>query len=150
MIERYRHVIYREIQASWGIDMKAIHTILHDHLNVRKLCSRWIPHNLTEAREKQAPVTQNVKPLIFLSSKNVELMAHCLYSPDLSPNDFFLLPNIKHKMRGERFVSPEAAVEAFRTLVSEITASEWKKCFENWFEHMQKCIDLKGEYFEKQ
>ncbi|KYN35096.1 hypothetical protein ALC56_10566 [Trachymyrmex septentrionalis] len=35
--------------------MKAIHTILHDHLSVRKLCSRWIPHNLTEA-QKQARV----------------------------------------------------------------------------------------------
>ena len=35
--------------------MKAIHTILHDHLSVRKLCSRWIPHNLTEAH-KQARV----------------------------------------------------------------------------------------------
>ncbi|EZA54943.1 Histone-lysine N-methyltransferase SETMAR [Ooceraea biroi] len=77
-------------------------------------------------------------------------MTHCPYSPDLSPNDFFLFPNIKYKMRGERFVSPETAVEAFRTLFSEVTASEWKKCFENWFERMQKCIDLKGEYFEKQ
>ncbi|EGI59618.1 FLJ37770-like protein, partial [Acromyrmex echinatior] len=49
MIERDRHITYCEIQASLGIDMKAIHTILHDHLSVRKLCSRWILHNLTEA-----------------------------------------------------------------------------------------------------
>ena len=33
MIERDRHITYREIQASLGIDMKAIHTILHDHLS---------------------------------------------------------------------------------------------------------------------
>ena len=85
----------------------------------------------------------------FLSSKNVELMTHCPYASDLS-NDFFLFPNIKKKMHGERFESPEAAVETFRTLISEVTASEWKKCFENWFERMQKYIDLKGEYFEKQ
>ena len=43
MIERDRHITYSEIQASLGIDIKAIHTILHDHLSVRKLCSRWIP-----------------------------------------------------------------------------------------------------------
>ena len=55
MIERDRHITYREIQASLGIDMKVIHTILHDHLSVRKLCSRWILHNLTEA-QKQARV----------------------------------------------------------------------------------------------
>lgn len=40
-------------------------------------------------------------------------------------------------MRGKRFVS-------------EIKASELKKYFRNWFEHMQKCIDLKRKYFEKQ
>ena len=49
MIERDRHITYREIQASLGIDMKAIYTILYDHLSVRKLCSRWIPHNLIKA-----------------------------------------------------------------------------------------------------
>ena len=48
-------------------------------------------------------------------------MTHCPYSLD-SPNDFFLFPNIKKKMRGERFESPEAAIETFRTLISEITA----------------------------
>ena len=53
MIERDWHITYREIQASLGIDMKAIHTILHDHLSVRKLSySRWIPHNLTEAQKQ--------------------------------------------------------------------------------------------------
>ena len=55
MIERDRHITYREIQAPLGIDMKTIHTIFHDHLSVRKLCSRWILHNFTEA-QKQARV----------------------------------------------------------------------------------------------
>ncbi|KYN35414.1 hypothetical protein ALC56_10249 [Trachymyrmex septentrionalis] len=59
----------------------------------------------------------------FLSSNNPELMTHCPYSPDLSPNDFFLFPNIKNKMRGERFESPEAAVETFHTLIF-VTALE--------------------------
>ncbi|KYN39233.1 hypothetical protein ALC56_06366 [Trachymyrmex septentrionalis] len=54
------------------------------------------------------------------------------------------------KLGGERFESPEATDETFRILISEVTVLEWKKCFENWFELMQKCIDLKGEYFEKQ
>lgn len=86
----------------------------------------------------------------YLKEKNIELMSHCPYSPDLSPNDFFLFPNVKQKMRGQRFSSPEEAVEAFKMHVSEIPTSEWKKCFENWFKRMQMCINLKGEYFEKQ
>ena len=32
----------------------------------------------------------------------------------------------------------------------KINQSEWQKCFDNWFKRIQKCIDLNGEYFEKQ
>ena len=28
--------------------------------------------------------------------------------------------------------------------------AEWKKCSDTWFERMQRCIDNKGEYFEKE
>lgn len=77
-------------------------------------------------------------------------MSHCPYSPDLSPNDFFLFPNVKQKMREQRFSSPEEAVEAYKMHVSEIPTSEWKKMFRKLVKRMQMCIDLKGEYFEKQ
>ncbi|CAH1989423.1 unnamed protein product [Acanthoscelides obtectus] len=50
-------------------------------------------------------------------------------TPELSPNDFFTFPKIKNRLRGQWFQN---------------------KCFENWFERMQMCINLRGEYFEKQ
>ena len=53
-------------------------------------------------------------------------------------------------MRGQRFLTPEEAVDAFRMHVLEISQSEWQKRFDNWFKHMQKCLDLNGEYFQKQ
>ena len=53
-------------------------------------------------------------------------------------------------MRGQRFSTPEEEVDAFRKLVLEIPQSEWQKSFDNWFKRMQKCLDLNGEYFEKQ
>ena len=85
----------------------------------------------------------------LLTGQNVELMGHPPYSPDLAPNDFSLFPHIKKKMRGQRFSSPEDAVEAFKNHVLEVSQSEWKKCFDKWFEHMQKCINHAGEHFEK-
>ncbi|XP_025152513.1 histone-lysine N-methyltransferase SETMAR-like [Harpegnathos saltator] len=86
----------------------------------------------------------------FLRTEKVELMGYPPYSPDLAPNDFFLFPQIKNKLRGQHFSTPEEAVDAFKMHVLEVPQSEWKKCFENWFKRMQKCIDLHGEYFEKQ
>ena len=86
----------------------------------------------------------------FLSTQNVDLMSHPRYSLDLAPNNYFLFPNIKNKLRGQRFSTPEEVVAAFKMHVLEIPQSEWLKCCDNWFKRMQKCINLHGEYFEKQ
>ncbi|CAH1990549.1 unnamed protein product [Acanthoscelides obtectus] len=86
----------------------------------------------------------------YLMEENVELLEHPPYSPDLSPNDFFTFPKIKNRLRGQRFQSPEEAVEAFKNVVLHLPAIEWNKCFDNWFERMQMCINIRGEYFEKQ
>ncbi|CAH2003236.1 unnamed protein product [Acanthoscelides obtectus] len=86
----------------------------------------------------------------YLTEENVELLDHLPYSPDLSRNDFFTFPKIKNRLRGQRFQSPEEAVDAFKNAVLDLPANKWNKCFENWFERMQMCINLRGEYFEKQ
>ncbi|GFU40787.1 putative mariner transposase [Nephila pilipes] len=52
LIKQDRHVTYREIEASLDISMTSINKILHEHLSVKKICSRWIPHNLTNAQKK--------------------------------------------------------------------------------------------------
>ena len=85
-----------------------------------------------------------------MSTQNIDLLSHSPYSPDLAPNDFFLFPNVKNKMRDQSFSTPEEAVDERGIHVLEIPRSEWQKCFDNWFKGMQKCMDLNGEYFEKQ
>ena len=52
----------------------------------------------------------------YLKEENIELMSHCPYSPDLSPNDFVLFANVKQKMRGQRLSSPQEAVESLQNL----------------------------------
>lgn len=270
LINQDRHVTYQEIQSSLGISPTSVHSILHEHLVVKKVCSRWIPHNLTMAQKaarvnwckemlkkfhsgtskdvykivtgdeswiysydpetkqqstvwvfqdeanptKVARARSTAKQMVacffaktghvatislvdrktvnadwytticlpevfdelwrssrkrriilhhdnasshtanatieFLRTQSVELMGHPPYSPDLAPNDFFLFPTIKKKLRGQRFPTPEDAVDAFKNHVLEVPQSEWLNCFENWFKRMKKCIDLNGEYFEKQ
>ncbi|CAH1958267.1 unnamed protein product [Acanthoscelides obtectus] len=86
----------------------------------------------------------------YLTEEHVELLDHPPYSPDLSPNDLFTFPNIKNRLPGQRFQSPEEAADAFKNAVLDVPANEWDKCFKNWFERMQMCINLREEYFEKQ
>ncbi|CAH1977550.1 unnamed protein product [Acanthoscelides obtectus] len=73
----------------------------------------------------------------YLTEENMELLDHPPYSPDLSPNDFFSFPKIKYRLRGQRFQSPEGAVDAFKNAVLDLPANEWNMCFENWFERIQ-------------
>lgn len=86
----------------------------------------------------------------YLKQEKVEILDHPPYSPDLSPNDFFTFPKIKKSLRGQRFQSGEEAVDAFKSAILNTPTLEWNKCYNNWFERMEKCIKLRGEYFEKQ
>jgi len=132
----------RTVNAKWYITICLPEVIDEIRKNNRK--RRIILHH-DNASSHKATQTND-----YLKEKKIELMNHCPYSPDLSPNDFFLFPFVKNKMRGQRFTAPEEAVEAFKKHVFEIATSEWNKCFDDWFIRMQKCIILQGEYFEKQ
>ena len=51
LILQDRNVTYREIETTLGISGTSIHSILHEHLTVKKICSRWMPHNLSIAQK---------------------------------------------------------------------------------------------------
>ena len=52
MILQDRHVTYREIETTLGISGTRMHSILHEQLTVTKICSGWIPHNLSIAQKR--------------------------------------------------------------------------------------------------
>ena len=49
-----RHVTYREIETTLGISGASRHSILHEHLTAKNICSYWIPHNLSIAQKNQS------------------------------------------------------------------------------------------------
>ena len=78
-----------------------------------------------------------------------ELLPHPPYSPDLTPCDFFLFPNLKKSLAGQKFESNEeviAATEAyFADLQKTYFSDGLKKLEHRWI----KCIELKEDYVEK-
>ncbi|GLG99328.1 Mariner Mos1 transposase [Gryllus bimaculatus] len=48
MLDEDRRVTYKRIENTLYLNAPAIHSILHDHLQVKKLCCLWVPHTLTE------------------------------------------------------------------------------------------------------
>ena len=54
LVEEDRRISLRAIQALTSLNLKTIHDIMHDHLDMRKRKSRWVPHFLTpENRQKR-------------------------------------------------------------------------------------------------
>ena len=45
-------VTYEVMQENVGIGLTALTKILHNHLEVRKVAARWVPHCLTEAEKE--------------------------------------------------------------------------------------------------
>ena len=73
LILQNHHGTYREIETILGISGTSIHSILHQHFTVKKICSRWIPHNLSIAQKIQSIRVAKVLQQL------VQTMQKCIY-----------------------------------------------------------------------
>ena len=78
-----RHVTYCEIEATLGISLTSIYKILHEHLAVKNICSRWIPHNLTETQKDASRLAQTN------AQEMSKRMQTCIQGAFQNKRDFF-------------------------------------------------------------
>ncbi|GBP06009.1 Histone-lysine N-methyltransferase SETMAR [Eumeta japonica] len=99
-------------QQKWFVPFE----VVHDHLfaevfeEIRKnnRQRRIILHHDNASCHTSTETTR------FLEGQKIKLTGHPPYGPDLAPNDFYLLPSVKNKLRGQRFSNREEAVDAFK------------------------------------
>ncbi|CAF1261575.1 unnamed protein product [Adineta ricciae] len=53
LIEENPHISIRYLAFELGVSYGAICGIIHDELKLKKLCARWVPHELNEQCKKQ-------------------------------------------------------------------------------------------------
>ena len=82
----------------------------------------------------------------FLASEKVKVLNHPPYSPDLSPCDFFLFPRLKKMLSGN--TSRSFLGSAIYQCLQQIPKEDNLTAFRNWVKRLQKCVSVKGEYFE--
>jgi len=83
----------------------------------------------------------------FLATKQIILLEHPAYSPDLAPSDFFLFPKIKEILKGRHFDIGDIRSNTMAALKA-IPQNEIQNCFEGWTRCWHRCIASQGEYFE--
>ena len=74
----------------------------------------------------------------------VKTVPHPSYSPELSPWDFCLFP----KLRGCRYETIEEMKGAVTKVIDTLTQEDFDGAFQKLLERYNKCIALRGDYFE--
>lgn len=102
----------------------------------------WLLH------QDNAPAHNALSIRQFLAERNIAVLDHPPYSPDLAPCDFFLFPKLKGVIKGVHFPDVEAIKKAVTTELKRIPEESFQECIEAWQNRMTKCVRLKGDYFE--
>ena len=84
----------------------------------------------------------------FLASEKVKVLNHPPYSPDLSPFDVFLFPRLKKMLSGNKYTSRSSLGSAVYQCLQQIPKEDNLSAFRDWVKRLQKCVSVKGEYFE--
>ena len=84
----------------------------------------------------------------FLVSKEITMLHHPPYLPDLAPCDFFLFPKLKGILKRTHFQEVEDIKTSVMRHLKTITKEEFSQCFKAWSKRMENCIKANEEYFE--
>jgi len=81
----------------------------------------------------------------YFATKQITVLEHPSYSPDLAPNDFFLFPKIKEILKGRHFDDIRSNTTAG---LKAIPQNQLQNCFEGWTRRWHRYRASQAEYFE--
>ena len=84
----------------------------------------------------------------FLATKQITLLDHPAYSPNLTSSDFLLFPKIKEILKGRHFDDIEDIGSNTTASLKAIPQNHFQSCFEGWTKRWHRCIASQWEYFE--
>ena len=86
--------------------------------------SSWILHH------DNAPAHIALSVREFLATKQITVLEHPAYSPDLAPIDFFLFPKVKEILKGRHFDDTDDIRSNTMAAPKTIPQNQFQNCFE--------------------
>ena len=77
--------------------------------------------------------------------KNFTTLFHPPYSPDLSPPDYFLFPELKMKLKGLHFAHVTEIREAVTDELNKVQKEEFSAAFQKLYDRAKACIYMPKE-----
>jgi transposase len=81
----------------------------------------------------------------FLASKQITVLEHPPYSPDLAPSDFFLFPKMKEILKGRHFDDTDDITSNTTAALKAIPQNQFQNCYEGWTRRCYRCIASQSE-----
>jgi len=91
---------------------------------------------------------KNKKKEEFLATKQIIVLEHPAYLPDLAPSDFFMFPKIKEILKGRHFDDIDDIRSNAKAALKAIPQNQFQNCFKGWTRRWHRCVASQGEYFE--
>ena len=84
----------------------------------------------------------------LLAKKNIPILPHPPYSPDLAPCDFYLFSKLKSKLKGHHFWTMENIQKIVTDELNTLTENDFQYCYDQWKKRWNDCVTSQGSYFE--
>jgi hypothetical protein len=99
---------------------------------LERKCSKrpelWRNHNWL-LHHDNTPAHASLKTTEFLTN-NIVIGPYCPYSSDLGPSDFTLFPNLKMKLKGQRFETMSDIQRKLQMVLDSIKENDFHSAFE--------------------
>ena len=79
---------------------------------------------------------------------NMTTVPHPACSPALAPYDFYVLPKMKLRFKGQRFVSIKDIQAKSQQVLNTLTLAYFSECFQKCQNRWDRCIQAQGDYCE--
>jgi len=108
----------------------------------RDIADDWVLHR------NNAPAHTALSIWEFLVKKNIPILPHPPYSPDLAPCDFYRFPKLKSKLKGHHFGTMENVQKIVTDELHALTENDFHYCYDQWEKRWNHCVTSQGSYFE--
>jgi hypothetical protein len=81
------------------------------------------------------------------AKKNIPILPHPPYSPDLAPCDFYLFSKLKLKLKGHNFRMMENIQKVVTDELHTLTENDFRYCYDQW-KKRNHCVTSQRSYFE--
>jgi len=110
---------------------------------VRKdIADNWVLHH------NNVPAHTALSIREFLVKKNIPVLPHPLYSPDLALCNFYLFPKLKLKLKSHHFGMMENTQRIVTDELHTLMENDVQYCYDQWKKHWNHCVTSQGSYFE--